>query len=273
LDGSHHKWFEERGPQCTLLVSIDDATGEVIARFEEEESTIGYFCLMQEYIEKHGVPEALYTDRYSTFKTNQGEKNNLTQFGRAMKELGVEMIFARTPQAKGRVERANGTLQDRLVKELRLQKISTIEEANTFLPEFLTTYNQRFSKEPRSPINAHRELSQKENLEHILCEKAERTISKDLEVSYEGQIYQLQAFHNRYRLQRKKVTIIRTLEGKVLIEYEGQRLEHKILQEVIYQPPILDSKELVAKWEKKKWKPSKNHPWKKFRKKKELIMS
>ena len=149
-DGSDHKWFENRAPRCTLLVAIDDATGKVTARFEKEETTAGYFRLMKEYIEKHGAPEAMYTDRYSVFKVNQGDEEKLTQFGRAMKELDIELIYARTPQAKGRVERANGTLQDRLVKELRLQNISSIEEANAFLPEFLTKHNQKFGKEPRS---------------------------------------------------------------------------------------------------------------------------
>jgi transposase len=137
-DGSHHDWFENRAPRCTLLVIIDDATNKITARFEKGETTSGYLTLMKEYIEKHGVPEALYTDRYGVFKVNQGEseRGGLTQFGRAMQELGVELIYARTPQAKGRVERANGVLQDRLVKELRLQNISTIEEQMPFFRHF-----------------------------------------------------------------------------------------------------------------------------------------
>ena len=260
-DGSDHKWFEDRAPRCTLLVMIDDATGRVTARFENEETTDGYFRLMKEYIENYGVPEALYTDRYSTFKVNQGDESRLTQFGRAMKELGVELIYARTPQAKGRVERANGILQDRLVKELRLQNISTIKEANAFLPIFLAKYNQKFSKEPRSPFNAHRTLKQKENLEHILCEKTTRKLTKNLEISFEGKIYQIQMLHQRHRLQGSRITVIRTLGGDVVMEHEGKRLDYKKLQE-IQSPLILDSKQIVAYKEKRKWRPPRTHPWK-----------
>ena len=260
-DGSDHKWFENRAPRCTLLVAIDDVTGKVTARFETEETTAGYFRLMKEYIEKRGAPMAMYTDRYSVFKVNQGEEEKLTQFGRAMKELDIELIYARTPQAKGRVERANGTLQDRLVKELRLQNISSIEAANAFLPEFLTKYNQKFGKEPRSSFNAHRPLKQKENLQHILCEKATRKLSKDLEVSFEGQIYQIQAQNQRNRLQGKRITIIRTLDGKLLMACDGSSLEYKALKEAP-SALIMDSKQLVAHQEKSKWKPSPKHPWK-----------
>jgi hypothetical protein len=263
-DGSHHEWFEKRGSRCTLLVAIDDATGKVTAHFEEEETTIGYFRLMKKYIKKYGLPEAMYTDRYSVFKVNQGKEEKLTQFGRALKELDVELIFARTPQAKGRVERANGVLQDRLVKELRLQNISNIEAANTFLPEFLAKYNQKFSKKPRSPFNAHHPLKQKEKLEHILCEKNTRKLTKDLEISFEGQIYQIQMLHQRNRLQGNQITVIRTLNGDLVMEYEGKSLDYKMLQE-IQSPPILDSKQIVAYKEKRKWKPSVTHPWKRGR--------
>jgi len=260
LDGSDHKWFEERAPRCTLLVAIDDATGTIAARFEKEETTVGYFRLMEGYIENHGVPESTYTDRYSVFKVNQGKEEGLTQFGRAMKELDVELIYARTPQAKGRVERANRTLQDRLVKELRLRNISTIEEANAFLSEFLAKHNQKFGKQPRSPFNAHRPLKQKENLVHILCEKNTRKLSKDLEVSFEGQIYQIQVANQRYRLQGKRVTIIRTLNGDLVMKYGDQQLDYKTFREVP-APLVMDSKQLVNYQEKKKWRPSPSHPW------------
>jgi Integrase core domain/Helix-turn-helix domain len=259
-DGSDHKWFEDRAPRCTLLVAVDDATGKVTARFEKEETTAGYFRLMKGYIAKHGVPEAMYTDRYSVFKVNQGDEESLTQFGRAMKELNIELIYARTPQAKGRVERANGTLQDRLVKELRLQNISTIEEANAFLPEFLAKYNQKFGKQPRSSFNAHCPLKQKENLQHILCEKRTRKLSKNLEVNFEGQIYQIQAHNQCNRMRGKWITIMRTLDGELLMEYEGKNLEYKTFKDVP-APLILDSKQLITYKEKRKWRPSAKHPW------------
>jgi hypothetical protein len=263
MDGSDHKWFEDRAPRCTLLVAIDDATGKITVRFEKEETTAGYFRLMREYINKHGVPEALYTDRYGVFKVNQGDETRQTQFGRAMKELGVELIFAHTPQAKGRVERANGTLQDRLVKELRLQNISTIEEANAFLPVFLSKYNEKFGKKAKSPSNAHRPLKQKENLDHILCEKYTRRVSKDLEVSFEGQIYQLQAIQYRNRLKGNKITILRSLNGELIMNYKEEALEYKNFKESA--PLVFDSKQLTSYQEKKKWKPPKNHPWKRGR--------
>lgn len=256
-DGSDHKWFENRAPRCTLLVAIDDATGKVTARFEEEETTAGYFRLMKEYIETNGVPEAMYTDRYSVFKVNLGGEGKLTQFGRAMKELDIELIYARTPQAKGRVERANGTLQDRLVKELRLKNISSIEDANAFLPAFLTKYNQKFGKKPRSSFNAHHPLKQKENLQHILCEQATRKLSKDLEVSFEGQIYQIETQNRRNRLQGKQITMIRTLDGQLLMRYEGTSLEYKMLKE-IPSPLIMDAKQLVAYKEKRNGSPQLN---------------
>jgi hypothetical protein len=258
-DGSDHEWFEKRAPRCTLLVVIDDATGEVTARFEQEETTVGYFRLMKGYIEQHGVPKALYTDMYSVFKVNQGE-GYITQFGRAMKELSIELIFARTPQAKGRVERANGTLQDRLVKELRLQNISTIEEANTFLPTFFAKYNAKFGKRAKSPVNAHRPLKQEEDLEHILCEKNSRKISKNLEISFEGKIYQLQAVKCCNRLQGKEITVIRTLQGTLVMKYQQAIFDYKILEESALS--IMDSKQLRMHAEKKKWKPPGNHPWK-----------
>lgn len=252
LDGSDHKWFEERAPRCTLLVAIDDATGTITARFEKEETTIGYFRLMKSYIENHGIPEALYTDRYSVFKVNRGSSERTTQFGRAMKELNIELIFALTAQAKGRVERVNGTLQDRLVKELRLQKISSIEEANAYLPTFLAKYNYQFGKKAKSSFNAHRSLKQKENLEHILCEKNTRKVSKNLEISFEGKIYQLKASQYRNRLQGKKIIIIRTLNEELVMKYNEKLLEYGSLQENI--PLLLDSKQLANYQEKKQWR-------------------
>ena len=261
-DGSDHKWFEDRAMRCTLLVAIDDATSQITARFEEEETTAGYFRLMRGYIENKGVPWALYTDRYSVFKVNQGDGNKLTQFGRSMKELEIELIYARTPQAKGRVERANRTLQDRLVKELRLQNISTIEEANAFLPTFLAAHNQRFSKKPASSFNAHRVLKQKENLQYILCEKHTRKVSKALEVSFEGRRYQMQLFQCRDRLQGKQITIMRTLDGEIIMKYEDMSLDYKTLEETVYMPLIFDSKEVATYMDRRKCVSPDTSPWK-----------
>jgi predicted DNA-binding protein (UPF0251 family) len=150
IDGSPHLWFEDRGDPCTLIVFIDDATSELRGlHFSPTETTQAYMETLSTYLEQHGRPVSLYSDKHSIFRVNRANcEGQLTQFSRALKTLDIEAIYANTPQAKGRVERANKTLQDRLVKELRLQDISTIEEANQYLPDFMKQYNQRFAVEP-----------------------------------------------------------------------------------------------------------------------------
>ncbi len=150
IDGSPHDWFEGRGPRCTLIVFIDDAAGELMAlRFAPAETTWAYMQTLQAYLNQHGRPVALYSDKHSIFRINHPEhEGELTQFSRALKTLDIAPIHANTPQAKGRVERANQTLQDRLVKEMRLRAISDIDTANTFLPAFIEHYNQRFAVAP-----------------------------------------------------------------------------------------------------------------------------
>lgn len=147
LDGSHHDWFEGRSIKCCLLVLIDDATSQLVGlRFEKQETTAGYFRVTRSYLERHGRPLAFYSDKDSVFRINRAETltEGVTQFGRAMQDLQIELICANSPQAKGRVERANGTLQDRLVKEMRLRQINTIDSANAFMPVFMDEYNRRF---------------------------------------------------------------------------------------------------------------------------------
>ena len=155
MDGSPHDWFEGRADKCSLIYTVDDATGEImVARFEPTETMWGYFELMSDHIKTYGRPIALYTDKHSIFKINRKDAisgDGVTQFGRAMDALDIKLIFANSPQAKGRIERMNQTLQDRLVKELRLQKISTPEEANAFLPSFIKSFNSRFGVVPKSP--------------------------------------------------------------------------------------------------------------------------
>ena len=163
-DGSDHAWFEARGPRCTLIVYVDDATSRLLAlRFVPSESTQAYMQTLREYLHEHGRPVALYTDKHGIFRVNHAERNGgLTQFTRALRTLDIEPIHAHSPQAKGRVERANGTLQDRLVKELRLRGIGDIHTANAFLPRFMADYNARFAIEPASALDAHRVLAQGE---------------------------------------------------------------------------------------------------------------
>ncbi len=183
IDGSPHDWFEGRGPRCTLIVFIDDATGELmVLRFAPAETTWAYLQTLQAYLNQHGRPVALYSDKHSIFRINHPEhKGELTQFSRALKTLDIAPIHANTPQAKGRVERANQTLQDRLVKEMRLRAISDIDTANTFLRAFIEHYNQRFAVAPQNPNDAHRSVLHSEReLALTLCLHHTRTLSKNL---------------------------------------------------------------------------------------------
>lgn len=266
MDGSPHAWFEERGTYCTLLLAVDDATGQILAaRFELTETTEGYFRLMGDHLQAYGKPICLYTDKHGSFRVNHGkDRSKPTQFARAMKELDIKMIVAHSPQAKGRIERANGVLQDRLVKELRENGISTIEEANLFLPTYLEKYNKRFGKEPASPFNAHRALNHKQDLDRILCNKEARKISKNLEINYKNEIYQIQAPHRVNRLRGVTVLVIEKMNGNILIEYKGDLLDFICYRETETQPKVVDHKELVVQWERSLKKPhklNKNHPW------------
>jgi hypothetical protein len=182
-DGSPHDWFGDSGAKCSLLHCIDDATGKIkAALFAPSETVWAYFELMQMYLKSHGRPLAFYSDKHAVFKVNKSDAlsgNGLTQFGRVMQKLDIKMIYANSPQAKGRIERSNRTLQDRLVKELRLNKISTIEEANAFLPAFIEDYNHRFAVVPKDPNNAHRPLLQEQNLDLSFTMQEFRQLSKN----------------------------------------------------------------------------------------------
>ncbi|MBC2653806.1 ISNCY family transposase, partial [Novosphingobium aerophilum] len=180
VDGSKHWWFEDRGPQCTLLVYIDDATSELMhLKMVESESAFAYMEATREYIERHGKPVAFYSDKHSVFRNNRASPNGdgMTHFGRAMEALNIEIICANSPQAKGRVERANLTLQDRLVKAMRLAGIATIAAANAFLPGYLEQHNRRFAKAPFDPRDLHRPLAMHEDLRTELVWREWRTVS------------------------------------------------------------------------------------------------
>jgi len=185
IDGSPHAWFEDRAPVCNMTVFIDDATGEyAVLMLSPSETLQAYQQAMYQYIKEYGKPRALYSDRHSIFKVNKGEmkETKVSQFGRAMKELDIELIFAATPEAKGRVERANQTLQNRLVKEFRLRNINTIEDANKFLKEYKYVLTNKFAKVARSSVDAHRSIAKSdEELLRILSRKEERIITKNLD--------------------------------------------------------------------------------------------
>ena len=183
IDGSPHDWFEGRAPRCTLIVFIDDATSRLIAcRFEAAETTEAYMETTRTHLVAYGRPVAYYSDRYGVFRVNKkGKEDELTQFSRSLKTLDIEAIHAHSPQAKGRVERANQTLQDRLVKEMRLRGICDMAAGNVYLPEFMADFNQRFAVAPRNSVDAHREvLHDAAELDLILCEHHVRKLTKNL---------------------------------------------------------------------------------------------
>ena len=227
IDGSEHDWFEGRAPKCTLLVYIDDATSQLMGlRFVPHESTFTYFQMTKNYLIQHGKPVAFYSDKLGVFRVNQNSAqlkgDGITQFGRALKELNIEIICANSCQAKGRVERANKTLQDRLVKELRLRSISNIEEANAYLAGFINDFNRRFEKQPLSNYNAHRPLLPHERLENILCWKEERTVTQNLTIQYDKRLYLLEDTKENRKLRRKRITVFDQEDGQLEL-YNGDR--------------------------------------------------
>lgn len=269
VDGSPDDWFEDRGPRANLLVFIDDATGELMAlRFVEQESAVSYFKALKSYILEHGLPQALYTDKHATFRANRKNQfsgHGTTQFARALKELDVGLIYANTPQAKGRVERANRTLQDRLKKELRLQNISCIDEANAYLPKFMKAFNKRFGRRPQSSFDAHRKLSRNMDLDRILAFHSERTLTKNLILQYENEQYQIQSSRPTYALRKAKVVVIEGLDGCIRIEYKGKELRYSRYNELEHEPVEVGAKEInsyMDRWlKRKKPKAWNRHPW------------
>jgi transposase len=248
VDGSHHDWFEGRGPACVLMGYIDDARGQVYARFYEYEGTIPAMDSFKRYSEKYGLPVSIYLDCHSTYKA-QAEptieeqlegKVPATQFGRALKELGVEIIYALSPQAKGRIERLFRTFQDRLVKEMRLRKISTIEGANTFLESYVPLYNKRFSAAAAKDGDLHRPLSRGLDLDAILRVKTEHVLRNDFTVVHKKRLYQVLS-----RVRAKQVVVEERLDGRIEITYKGERLDYKEITklpkiEKISLPPVFD---------------------------------
>lgn len=269
IDGSPHRWFEDRAPACTLLVFIDDATGKLSElRFVKSESFFSYAAASKAYFERHGKPVAFYSDKHSIFRVNQpgaGSGESLTQFGRAMQELDVTIICANTPQAKGRVERVNLTLQDRLVKEMRLRGISDMDAGNAYLLEFMEDFNRRFAVAPRREEDAHRPLLLSDNLDKILTWQETRTLSKNLSIQFKKVVYQIQTERPTYALRKAKVTVCQDAEGKISILYKDKELAYSIFKKQAKQSQVLSSKDVNRKVEKarKKYKPASNHSWRK----------
>ena len=270
LDGSEHDWFEGRGPRCTLLVFIDDATSETLhLKFVKSENTFDYFEASREYIEKHGRPEAFYPDKHCVFRVNHEgalSGDGRTQFGRAMEELEIELICANSPQAKERVERRNRDFQNRLIKAMRIAKICDIEAANAFLPSFLHKFNQKFAKAPLDPQNAHRPLLPTQNLDRIFCLKETRQLSRNLTLQYNNVIYQVFADKREYTLRKARVTVLETKDGAITIEHGGKPLTVQPYHKMQARAEEVSGKELMAKLaEKARHRPTRRHPWKRGR--------
>jgi hypothetical protein len=268
IDGSDHAWFEERGERCTLLVFIDDATGKLVELwFVPEETFFAYCEAARHYFERYGKPLAFYSDRHGIFRVNTpqplGTTNGLTQFGRAMQELDIQIICAHSPQAKGRVERVIQTLQDRLVKELRLRNISTIEAANAFLAEFREDFNRRFAVPARSTHDGHRPLLPSDNLDLILTHQKTGVLSKNLTVQYNKIIYQIQTERPTYALQKAPVTICENAKGEVTILYKNKPLSYTTYKKLTPQAKIVDPKQLNRSLPSPK-PPATHHPWRTY---------
>jgi transposase len=268
IDGSDHDWFEGRGPKCTLLVYIDDASGHIGELwFVPDETFFAYFEASRHYFERYGKPAAFYSDKHGIFRVNQeqtvGLGSGLTQFGRAMQELDIQIICANTPQAKGRVERANQTLQDRLVKELRLRDISDMDCANAFLPEFREDFNQRFAVPPRSTHDAHRPLLKTENLDIIFTDQKTGTLSKNLTVQHNKVIYQIQSTRPDYTLRNATVTVCENAKGVVTILYKHEPLPYTIFHKPVRQAEVVDTKTLDHQLKIPK-PPAPDHPWRTY---------
>ncbi len=250
IDGSDHRWFEERNPACTLLVYIDDATSEIMElRFTQTESTFSYFAATRSYVERHGKPLAFYSDKASVFRVNNPNASGgdgHTQFARALFELNIESICANSSQAKGRVERANLTLQDRLVKELRLREIDTMEAANAFMPAFIADHNKRFAKPARNPHDAHRTLRDDENLTLIFTVREPRCVSKSLTVQYDKVLYLLQDTEASRKLAGHYIEVYHYPDGRIEPRAHGTALACSVFDRIseIDQGTIVDNKRL-----------------------------
>ncbi len=271
IDGSPHDWFEGRSDSCTLIVFIDDATSRLTSlQFFPTETTKAYMEVLKNHMSQYGRPVSLYSDRHGIFRVNQKEAKSgdgHTQFSRALDTLDIESIQAQTPQAKGRVERVNKTLQDRLVKEMRLKGINNLDEANAFLPDFISDFNQRFGKPAKNKQDAHRKvLHTPREVELILSRHSKRKASNALEISYEKTIYQIQG--KRHRLKQQQITVCDLFGKEVVLLYEGKEVTYKHFNESRPRQNPEDEKTLnkrvdqaMERQSRTTHKPAADHPW------------
>ena len=250
IDGSYHDWFEGRAAKCCLLVYIDDAPSKLQhLRFCETESTFDYMLSTRCYIEQHGKPLAFYSDKHSVFRVNQSSKQEtkITQFGRVLSRLNIDIIFANSPQAKGRVERANRTLQDRLIKEMRLEGINSIAEANAWLPCFIEQFNRKFAKVASNPKDLHRcSTETPQELDSIFTWREPRKVSKSLTITYDKCIYILENIEQNHTLMGKYIEFLEYPDGTVGIEYQARKINYSIFDKLsqLNQREVVENKRL-----------------------------
>jgi hypothetical protein len=273
IDGSPHDWFEGRSARCTLLVFIDDATGQLTQlRFAPTETTLGYLHVLHDHVLAHGVPVALYSDKHSIFRINakEADPDAETQFSRAARELGIECIHANSPQAKGRVERANQTLQDRLIKEMRLAGINDTDSANRWLPSYIVDFNRRFAVVPKDACDAHIAYADTPvALQRTLSVQVAKTLSKNLSCQHENQLLQVSTTGTGLGLRGAQVTIHQHFDGRCELFWRKRRLTFEVMSRPQRQSAVADGKSLNTQVDKAvarrhtEHKPAANHPWRK----------
>jgi transposase-like protein len=262
LDGSHHDWFEGRGPRCVLMAYIDDASSRVSARFYAYEGTIPAMDSFQRYVTRYGIPLAIYADKHTTYRSPAEPtlEEQLTgtapqsQFGRALGELGVELIPAHSPQAKGRIERLFGTFQDRLIKEMRLTRVSTLDEANRFLENYLPIYNRRFAVPPAQATDLHRLRPAGCALDRMLCIKTTRCLRKDFTIVHHGRLYQI-----HHTLRASHVLVEERVDGTMRLTHKGQALAYH----AITSRPVKAAAVTPVRPPRHPVTPRPEHPWRK----------
>jgi hypothetical protein len=264
MDGSHHRWFEDRGDPCVLMGYIDDATGDTFGRFYDHEGTMPAMDSFKRYIRKRGLPLKVYLDKHSTYKSTAKATieeqlegvEPLSEFERALKELGVEVSHAHSPQAKGRIERLFRTFQDRVIKEMRLRGIKTIEKGNQFLEQYLPLYDKRFSVCPREKDDVHRPLPRGIDLDAILCMKTERTLRNDFTVAHNHKLYQIEE-----ATKASKVIVQDRMDGSMRVTYQGRALRFREITE----RPLKENKQPTVTRSRKTYIPPADHPWRRFK--------
>jgi transposase len=262
MDGSEHDWLEGRGPKLVLMGVIDDATNTVEARFYDHEGTLPALESFRRWVQRYGIPASVYLDKHTTYRSPrqpsleeqlQGLERSQSQFQRAMSELGVEVIHAHSPAAKGRIERLFGTFQDRLIKEMRLAQVTSLAAANRFLEHYLPLYNQRFRVEPAQATDLHRRLPRQLDLDGVLCIKMQRRLNADSTVVHQGKIYLVEQ-----RLQAQSVTVEQRLDGSLHLRLRGRSLGYR---ELPARPRKAQAPATPIQAKPRSYRPAMDHPW------------